>query len=71
MKDVWSITSRLPRYAKHDLWNMFFNSFLNQQSGPADIATIELLFREELEEPQRLRDLPLQLNSLVNMLKNR
>ncbi|XP_076269939.1 mitotic checkpoint serine/threonine-protein kinase BUB1 beta-like isoform X4 [Rhynchophorus ferrugineus] len=71
ISNVWSIMKHFPRYTKIDLWNMFFSTLLNQQSGPADIATLELLFQEELDEPQRKRDLPIQLRTLINMLKNR
>ncbi|XP_060527401.1 mitotic checkpoint serine/threonine-protein kinase BUB1-like [Cylas formicarius] len=67
---VWSISTRLPRYAKLDLWNMFFSSMLNQQTGPADAATLQLLFEEEVEL-HRKRDLPAQIRYLVNLLKNR
>lgn len=69
--DIWNISTRLPRYTKNELWTMFFSTLLNQQSGPADIATLELLFQEEFEDPQRKRDWPLQLRTLVNLLKNR
>ncbi|KAH1013504.1 hypothetical protein HUJ04_002488 [Dendroctonus ponderosae] len=70
-RDVWSLVIHLPRYLVQDLWNMLFSSMLNQQSGPADIATLELLFQEEIDKPSRQKDLRINLISLSNMLKNR
>ncbi|XP_066159064.1 mitotic checkpoint serine/threonine-protein kinase BUB1 [Euwallacea fornicatus] len=66
---IWGTTSRLPRGANAQLWNGMFNNFLNQQTGPADIATLELLFHEELD--YRKKEIHLQLSSLINKLKNR
>ncbi|XP_030753642.1 mitotic checkpoint serine/threonine-protein kinase BUB1 beta-like [Sitophilus oryzae] len=68
--DVWSILKHFPRYIKIDLWNMFFSTLLNQQAGPANTDSLELLFQEELELNPR-RDVNIHLRKLINMLKNR
>ncbi|XP_050309277.1 mitotic checkpoint serine/threonine-protein kinase BUB1 beta-like [Anthonomus grandis grandis] len=66
-RGLWSIDCRLPRNLNQELWIKFFSTSLNQQTGPADVATLEYLFRGELENRQK--DLGHRLKTLVNMLK--
>lgn len=70
---LWSVTTRFPRYIKVDLWNMFFSSLLNQQTGPADSATLQLMLEEALASLNRdtSTSLPSQMRFVVNLLKNR
>ncbi|CAG9858282.1 unnamed protein product [Phyllotreta striolata] len=70
---IWSISQRFPRYLKVDLWNMFFSSLLNQQTGPADAATLITLLDESLESLNRETNtaLPLQMRHVVNLLNGR
>lgn len=66
---MWSITNRLPRYARIDLWNMFFSTLLNQQNGPADTKTLLSMLDDTLASVST--DFTAELRSLVNLLKNR
>lgn len=70
---LWSIIAHFPRYFKVDLWNMFFSSLLNQQTGPADCATLLMLFEEALAALNRdtSTSLPSQMRAVVNLLNNR
>lgn len=71
--EIWSITTRFPRYYKVDLWNMFFSTLLNQHNGPADSSTIQLLLDEALATLNKDSStaLPSQMRVAVNLLKNR
>ncbi|CAG9838124.1 unnamed protein product [Diabrotica balteata] len=71
--NIWSIQHRFPRYLKVDLWNMFFSSLLNQQTGPADAASLILMLEETLETLNKDTSsaLPSQMRYIVNLLKNR
>lgn len=70
---MWSITQRFNRYMKGDLWNMFFNSLLNQETGPADNASLQFLLQETLDILNRDSNTALapQMRSIVNLLRNR
>nr|XP_023012037.1 mitotic checkpoint serine/threonine-protein kinase BUB1 beta [Leptinotarsa decemlineata] len=68
---LWSIVQRFPRYSKVDLWNMFFSSLLNQQTGPADTATLLFMLGENLETKDSSTALSTQMRNVVNLLKNR
>ncbi|KAG5889015.1 hypothetical protein JTB14_033944 [Gonioctena quinquepunctata] len=72
---LWSIVQRFNRYFKVDLWNMFFSNLLNQQTGPADSATLLFMLEETLETLNKdsgsSTALPTQMRYIVNLLKNR
>ena len=65
----WSISSRLPRYARLDLWNMFFSTLLNQQDGPADSVSLQAMLEDSLNH--KFDDYHNELRYLINILKNR
>lgn len=63
----WSIVQRFARYRKADLWNIFFSDLLNQQSGPADTASLLHMLNESLNH----KDNGDEMRYIVNLLKNR
>ncbi|RZC42274.1 mitotic checkpoint serine/threonine-protein kinase BUB1 beta [Asbolus verrucosus] len=65
----WSISNRLPRYARLDLWNMFFSTLLNQQNGPADSASLQAMLEDSLNH--KFDDYHNEIRYLINILKNR
>ncbi|EFA04692.2 mitotic checkpoint serine/threonine-protein kinase BUB1 beta [Tribolium castaneum] len=65
----WSILNRLPRYARLDLWNMFFSTLLNQQEGPANSAALQAMLEDSLNH--KFDDYHNELRFLTNLLKNR
>lgn len=65
----WSITSRFPRYARVDMWHMFFNLLLNQRNGPADSAAVQTMLEDSLN--QKFDEYHHELRFLTNLLKNR
>ncbi|XP_044268700.1 mitotic checkpoint serine/threonine-protein kinase BUB1 beta-like isoform X2 [Tribolium madens] len=65
----WSISNRLPRYARLDLWNMFFSTLLNQQDGPANSAALQAMLEDSLNH--KFDDYHNELRFLTNLLKNR
>lgn len=65
----WSISNRLPRYARLDLWNMFFSTLLNQQNGPANSASLQAMLEDSLNH--KFDDYHNELRFLTNLLKNR
>lgn len=67
--DVWSITTRLNRYWRIDMWNMFFSNLLNQQNGIADAFELEMLMEDTLKAMQS--ELQSEMRFLLNLLKKR
>nr|CAH7764423.1 unnamed protein product [Callosobruchus chinensis] len=69
---LWSITQRFNRWMKVDLWNMFFSSLLNQQSGPTDTSVLRAMLDETLctLNKDSSTSLPNQMRYIVNLLKN-
>jgi hypothetical protein len=65
----WSISNRLPRYARLDLWNMFFSTLLNQQDGPANSVSLQAMLEDSLNH--KFDDYHNELRYLTNILKNR
>lgn len=64
----WSITQRLHRYMRVDLWNMFFSALLNQQRGPADAEALLKMLNEALQSEGSFAG---DMRALVNFLKDR
>lgn len=64
----WSITQRLSRYMRVDLWNTFFSTLLNQQHGSADAEALLEMLNEALQNETSFAG---DLRALVNFLKNR
>lgn len=67
--DLWSITNRLNRYWRIDMWNMFFSNLLNQQNGYADAKALQLLMEDTLKTMQS--EFQAEMRFLFNMLKKR
>ncbi|CAH1967134.1 unnamed protein product [Acanthoscelides obtectus] len=69
---VWSIMQRFNRWMKVDLWNMFFSTLLNQQSGPADTSALRAMLDETLciLNKDSSTALPNQMRYIVNLLNN-
>lgn len=65
----WSITSRMNRYMRQDLWNEFFSRLLNQQSGPADPDELIDLMSDALSKWNV--ELNSEMRKLSNVLNNR
>lgn len=65
---LWSITQRLSRYMRLDLWNTFFSSLLNQQEGPADAESLSAIMSDALQNEAGFQG---DMRLLVNMLKDR
>lgn len=64
----WSITQRMYRYMRVDLWNTFFSSLLNQQRGPADVDGLLAMLNEALQHENSFAG---DMRALVNFLKDR
>lgn len=64
----WSITQRLSRYMRVDLWNTFFSALLNQQMGVADADSLQAMLSEALQNENSFAG---DMRILVNLLKDR